>query len=162
MGLTPGYRGRPLETTVIASQGRFIRVRKMSAATRWLRGGKQIVMKGPVDYVGTVCKVGRSICFDAKMCDLAQSFPIGNREHFPAHQRDYLIEQGEAGAVAGLLIEATAIRKLLWLNWNHLRNDLRKSILWTDPNFFFLGDTLHTIRFGDLLKHLGISTEAAA
>lgn len=154
MSIGSSNRGRALETTIIASQGRFIRVRKMTAGVIWKRsaaaklGGSPVIpIKGPVDYVGTVCGIGRSICFDGKMCKLANYFPVGKRDHFTPEQRDYLIEQGQAGAIAGLLIEATALKKFFWLAWDNLPPQHVSSIQWTDERLIYLGDTFHIIRF---------------
>ena len=145
--LSHANRGRRLESAVIASQRDVIRVRKTSAGAKWLAGGKAVRQVGPPDFIGTVVGSGRSICFEAKQSDRPNGFPL---DMVRPHQLDYLTEQGQAGAVAGVLVESTAKRLYLWLTWGDLNGALRsglRSIPWGDGRFFELGHTSYAIPF---------------
>jgi hypothetical protein len=142
--------GSGLESTVIASQGRHIRVDKMPQAARRLPGGRVVCVKGPCDFYGTVIGTGRAIYFDAKVCHLKSRFGIGDRSHVPAHQLAHIIRHGEAGALSGLLVESTALGRFLWWDWSHV-SYADKSIPWSDSRWVDLGDTAHAIRFQILI-----------
>src|SRR5689334_4560076 len=102
-----GYRGRNLETTVIASQGNVIRLYQTTAGTKFGRGGKTFKRKGFVDFHGCVCGSGRMILFDAKQTGK----PAGLEFHaFKPHQLEILFLFGTAGAVSGALCEYTGER----------------------------------------------------
>lgn len=148
-------RGRGLESTVIASQRNIIQVEKTSAGMQWVRRGAQTIaipIKGPVDFVGVVCGTGRAICFDAKQCALKGGFPIGNKKLIPKHQREYLIRQGNAGAIAGLLVEAShpSQQAFYWLGWRFVLHH-ECSVPWkADGVWVWLGDTKHAIKFENI------------
>jgi penicillin-binding protein-related factor A (putative recombinase) len=144
---SPANRGRSLETVIVASQGRYVTLDQHGQQARRIGGGQMVAVKGPVDFSGTVKGSGRSIRFDAKTCAQVTRFPIGNRDHFPEHQRQCLIRHGEAGAVAGLLVEATSLGMYLWLEWPALVGTLPASISWDDSRWVDLGPTTHAIRF---------------
>jgi len=154
-------KGRNLETAIIASQRNLIRVEKMPLGFKYIAGGKTVPQRGPVDYVGTVVGSGRAITFDAKQCDQATRFPVGNDTHFPEHQRQFLIRQGEAGAIAGLLVEATheKVRQYLWLDWRHLLTR-EASVKWDDPRWVRCGDTGLLVDFTGILKAYGAPAAA--
>lgn len=154
-----GNRGKALEQAVLASAGRWMRIRKMGAEAKWLgskeefdpKAGKMVKRpiitqkKGPVDYIGTI-RGGRGIHFDTKQCDLVTRFDVGNEDHFPTHQRRHLIDHGEFGAVAGLLVESTSLKRFYWLDWRSLLTP-DKSMPWHDGRLLYLGDSFHAIRF---------------
>lgn len=146
---THANRGRSLETTVIASQCGVVALERMPTAARLIRG-KWTPMKSPVDYIGTVCGTGRAIMFDAKQSALATRFKVGDRDHIPEHQRQFLLRQSYAGAIAGLLIEATdqRIRKYFWLHARYLGANYNiPSIPWDHTWLVSLGPTTHNIDF---------------
>jgi hypothetical protein len=140
-------RGHRLESTVIASQGGVILVDKMPTGGRFHRGAPQLI-KGPVDYVGEVCGSGRAIMFDAKECALQNRFPVGDRNLVKEHQRLFLIRHGGAGAIAGLLVEAThtEVAAFYWLDWRELLKN-EASIQWDDPRMTRLGSSKFSINF---------------
>jgi hypothetical protein len=84
------------------------------------------------------------------MCDSRTSFPklVGNRDHLPEHQRFHLIRHGEAGAVAGVLIWATAVGRYFWLDWHTLKGlSDTPSIPWTFPTIVDLGSDKFNVDF---------------
>lgn len=92
--------------------------------------------------------------FDAKQCDLVKGFRVNHDEHFPQHQRDFIQRMGRAGAIAGVLVEATAISEFLWLDWEYLsphKHCAWPVVLWENPLWRRLGDTLHAIQFSRLI-----------
>jgi hypothetical protein len=143
------HKGRALEHAIEVSAGSILSLVKVPNGTKYLAGGKTIPVKSPVDYMGTVTGAGKSICFDAKKCALVKSFPIGNRDHFPPHQREMLIRQGEAGAIAGLLVESEAAERFLWLGWAHI-GWATESIAWIDSRWVDCGPTTHAIQFRNI------------
>jgi penicillin-binding protein-related factor A (putative recombinase) len=140
-------RGRGLEAVVIASQMSVIAIEKMPTGAKYI-GGEWRPIASPVDYVGTVCGRGLAIVFDAKQCLLSVSFNVGNRDHFPEHQRQFLMRQRDAGAIAGVLVEAThpKVAAYFWLDAIHLRQQI-PSIRWDDPMFVRLGPSNRIINF---------------
>lgn len=152
-----GNRGKALESAVLASAGRWMRIRKMGAEAKWIGKDKETdkpiitQKKGPVDFLGCT-KAGRFVCFDAKIDDGARSFPVGDETKVKPHQRRYLIDHGEFNAIAGLLLESMALKRFFWLDWRHLLRE-EKSILWQDDRLIHLGDSFHAIRF-DLVPGL--------
>jgi hypothetical protein len=137
-------KGGGLEATVVASQRNIIRVDKMHAGARFARGGKAIPVHGPVDFVGEVCATGRSICFDCKETEEPTCFYL---KWLPEHQRQYLMRHGEARAIAGLVIEAKAARRFVWVPWRCLTPSGLVSIRWDYAEVVDLGPTTHAIRF---------------
>lgn len=135
-------KGSSLETVVLASQT-LIRATKVPNGVKYLRGGRTVPTKGPVDFFGICRRTKRLVLFDAKQCDLAQRFPVGNTDHLPPHQRDLLITYGREGAIAGLLIEATRLRRYFWLYWESLVS-CPPSYQWNDGDHLHdLGPTTH-------------------
>jgi hypothetical protein len=144
-----GTRGKSLEATVVASQRGVIIVEKIFNTHKFIRGGKQIPLRGPVDFIGTIIASGGAIWLDAKVCENPRLF-VAARDHLPEHQRLLLIRHGEAGAVAGCLCEAThpTLRKYFWLPWQ-LLTDSRVSYPWSE--LIDLGPTTHLIDFRILI-----------
>jgi hypothetical protein len=140
--------GRGLESTVLASQAKGICVDKIPHGMRHIGGGRTVPVPGPVDFMGTLA--GRSLVFDAKQCARKTRFNLGDRTMVKPHQRERIIRHGEAGAIAGLLVEATAFGLYLWLDWRYLKHDVA-SIPWDDACWIELGDTAHAIRFDRLI-----------
>jgi hypothetical protein len=151
--------GKCFESVIIASQRDLLRLDRVEQAAKRIGGGKMVPVRGPVDFVGTVCGYGRAIVLDAKMCDLAGRYPVGNRDHLPEHQRFYLIRHGEAGAIAGVLIWATAVGRYFWLDWHALKG-LRDtpSIPWNFPMLTDLGSDKFNV---DFAKVPGVRTPGA-
>jgi hypothetical protein len=125
----PRNNGSALEKTVIASQLGVIRIEQFKAGQRFMSKAERLrkfrTLDGspttagqvvPCDFIGTVVGTGRSIWFDAKSCGEPASFNAA-ASHVKSHQRLALCNQGECGAVAGLLVEATALRGFYWLPW---------------------------------------------
>jgi penicillin-binding protein-related factor A (putative recombinase) len=129
---THSNRGRHLEKLIDLSNGRGVQLERMGLMVQYLPGGKSIVKKGPVDYGGTVIGSGRAIWFDAKMCESPTRFPLNNEDHLPRHQKDFLTRQGQAGAISGLLIEASHsdLGMIFWLPWQAVRSLADPSMTW--------------------------------
>lgn len=110
--------GSGLEATVVASQAGVIRLERFRSGQRFVRGGRTVGQPVPCDFIGTVVGAGRAIWFDAKSCDRPSSFNAA-ASHVRPHQRLALCNQGECGAVAGLLVEAThpELAAFYWLPW---------------------------------------------
>ena len=169
MTATFANRGRSLEAVVIASQsdsrGPVLRLDKFPTSSKRIAGGKIIQLKSPVDFIGEVFGSGRAVHLDCKQCDSPNRFPIGNVDHFPAHQREWLIRHGTAGAIAGLVVEATHENqgKFYWMDWRAMHWNTA-SITWAEfaldrGNLRCLGDNLHTIQFRRLFEPAGVPGE---
>jgi hypothetical protein len=126
----------------------LVSVRKMNAEAIRIPGGKVIAKRGPCDFWGVVVGSGRAIVLDAKSCDQATRFPIGNVTHFPDHQRRELVLAGRSGAVAGLLVAGTheKVAALYWISWQDAQTR-DKSIPWTDPRMQRIGALWSPIRW---------------
>lgn len=144
-----GARGKGLETTVIASQRGVIVLEKIFNTHKFIRGGKSVALRGPVDFVGSIVADGGAIWFDAKQCANPNRFAAA-RDHLPEHQRFLLIRHGNCGAVAGCLCEAThaTLGKYFWLPWQ-LLTDSRISYPWNE--LIDLGPTKYLIDFKILI-----------
>jgi hypothetical protein len=81
------------------------------------------------DIAGTVRGSGRSFVSDAKSSSEERRVPLGNRGFVSERLRDEIIRQGEAGAVAGLLVEWRTARLVYWASWAVLKDD-RPSVPW--------------------------------
>ncbi|MGC4030232.1 MAG: Holliday junction resolvase RecU [Tepidisphaeraceae bacterium] len=159
-----GYRGRSLETIVVASQRDVIRIEKMQAGARFLRGGKSIPVPGPVDFIGTVVATGRAIHFDAKQTDYALGFKMSLLK---PHQIFHLDRFDKAMAIAGVLAECTAdsVAAFFWLDAALLAKAVRfnvATIPWTDARVIRLGDNKHAIQFQNVPEIAGELRKAAA
>lgn len=138
-------RGKSFETVILASQRDVVRLERIEQAAKRIGKGRMIPLKSPCDFTGTVVGTGRAITFDAKVCDLANRFPCGNRDHVPAHQIEHLIRHGEAGAIAGLLIWATKRCRYFWMDWRFLSKS--PSLEWSHVAMVELGDDARTVDF---------------
>lgn len=170
MGLiTHAHKGRGLETVVIHSQRHVLRLEQIQQAAKKIRDPADsrrwvtIPVKGPCDFVGEF-RVdpwkGRAVWFDAKTCADPHRFPLAEWARKRPNQKFCLLHHGEAGAVAGLLVEATKWKggRFLWLGWEFI------DVLPTTPSLRFddrawvdLGDSLHLIKFENLLPGGGAS-----
>ncbi len=92
-----------------------------SVGGKYIGGGKMIHQKTACDFAGTVRENGRSFVCDFKVCGLPKVFYF--KDHLSEHQRIELINHGKAGAIAGLLIEATARREIRWASWQQIETD---------------------------------------
>lgn len=143
----PRNNGIALEKTIIASQGGVIRIEQFRSGQKFLRGGRTVGQPVPCDFIGTVIGTGRSIWFDAKSCGEPASFNAA-ASHVKPHQRLALCRQGECGAVAGLLCEATALCQYLWLPWYVLASN-ETCYAW--GRLYVIGHTSRTIDFAKLI-----------
>jgi hypothetical protein len=145
----PRNNGSALEKTVIASQGGVIRIEQFRAGQRHVRGGRTVGQTVPCDFIGTIRGTGRSIWFDAKSCGDAASFNAA-ASHVKPHQRHSLCRQGECGAVAGLLCEATDAewRCYFWLPWWQLATN---DTVYPWADLIPLGPSTRTIHFERLI-----------
>ena len=134
-GARPASTWASFEKTILLPSP-LVTLRKMGAEAVHIPGGKIVTKRGPCDFWGAVNGTGRAIVLDAKECDSRTRFPIGNKTHFPDHQRAELIAMGEAGAVSGLLVHATTFgcQMYLWLSWRHMRTN-EPSIAWIDTRW---------------------------
>lgn len=151
-------RGVSLEKLVEASNGRLIGgrvvgdvfVKKIPNGMRHIgpdpKTGepRKIPVPSPCDFLGST-STGRAMAFDAKRCHLKRSFPIGNKTHFPPHQRRTIEAYGQFNALAGLLVEHTDAGRILWLPW--LNFGVSPSIRWDDPRWIFLCQSGQTIQW---------------
>jgi len=144
---TTGNRGRSLETVIDASQRNVVCITKIPSGAKWIGPRKMVATKSPVDFMGVVCGTGRAIVFDAKTCNLARSFPVSNADHFPEHQREFLIRHGRAGAIAGLLVESTRMGAYFWVNYHWLIVTSVGSYQWGDDVFDCLGPNSGPVLF---------------
>lgn len=139
----PANRGKSLEAVVLASQGEAVRLVKFPQAARWV-GARLQPIKGPVDYGGTVVADGRAIFFDAKECASKRTFSL-HESHVPRHQKEFIWMMGSAGAVAGLLIEATELGQYFWLDWHHVFTE--PGVKWESETMTALGDSKFAVPF---------------
>jgi penicillin-binding protein-related factor A (putative recombinase) len=150
MNLTRANRGRALERTILASQS-LVTLVKVPHGMKYLRGGKTVGVKTLTDFAGVVKGTGQGIFFDAKMCELKNGFPIGNRSHFSEYQRQFLIRMGAAGAIAGLLVECKAHQMYAWLDWTTLEKCRAPSLAWDAAGWRWLGMTTYAVNFEQLI-----------
>jgi hypothetical protein len=108
---------------------------------RMIKGGKMIADKAPCDFVGAIRGTGQLFIADAKSCSLRTRFDYCQIED---HQRDELIRLGMAGAIAGVIVEASAVDfcRCFWIDWRVLAADINaSSIAWTDERLIELGSS---------------------
>jgi len=140
--------GQTFERLIEISGQGVVSFAKFPNGYQHIGGGKGFAVKTPCDFGGTIIGTGRAIFWDAKRCEAKTRFPIGNRDHFPDHQRLFLQHQHEAGAVAGLMVEDVSGGRVLWLSWfivGHWR-DLA-SIEWGSDSWIDLGPSNRVIDF---------------
>lgn len=160
-------KGRSLESTVIASQLGVICLAKIPNGVKYI-GGENIALptgknrwvpssvatRSPCDYMGCTVGDGRALAFEAKQCALVKGFRVNDESTFPQHQRDFIQRMGRAGAIAGVLVEATEISEFLWLDWEYLSPHQHcpwPVVPWDSHCWRRLGPTTHAIQFGRLL-----------
>lgn len=158
-----GYQGRGLETTIISSQRNVVCLEKIPTSMKFLPGGKQIPIKGPVDFIGEVRQTGRAIHFDAKQNGDRNGFYI--HKYLEPHQEAHLNRHGSAGAICGLLMEATHpdVAAFFWMDWRDV------SRVWLSPQrrvdwsaMLRLGDNKHCVKF-EMIAGVSVpETERAA
>lgn len=153
-----GFRGRNLETTVVASQRGIVRLHQNTAAGRFGRGGKLIAGRGFVDFHGCVCGSGRMICFDAKQSAKSAGLYF---TAFKPHQLELILLFGTAGAVSGALAEYTgpdrnahpddlgarARRGFYWIDWKTLAHFRAVAPVIPWHRMTYLGGPGENIRF---------------
>lgn len=149
MKLTTSHanRGRSLEIAVIESQRNIIRIKKTEPGVKFLRGGKQVIRKGSVDFIGTVVASGRAIYFDAKQTAEPRGFELALLK---AHQTYELGLFHDAKAITGVLAECTApaIDAFFWIAFPLLSSAMLRServIPWAHCRL--LGPSTHAINF---------------
>lgn len=127
-------KGSHLEKLILASSGGDMLLEKIPSGSRWIGPGKSVPTKSPVDFMGVWRPTMRCVVLDAKTCSLAgPSFPLGNADHFPEHQREQIVRFGKHGAVAGLLILRMKTDMLYWISWHTIDGPMgRASIAWDD------------------------------
>lgn len=81
---------------------------RKTAPEAFLIGKKMGRRRGPVDYEGTFLYkgIGRSVFFDAKQTAEKYRLPL-NRDHVPDHQKQFLVDRAEFGAVTFLYVVST-------------------------------------------------------
>lgn len=97
---------------------------EIPSGCRWRgAGAPPIPVKTPFDVFGAVPWMGgRLICFDAKRVGpRSDKSGFNLRGHASPHQLNALTIGGEAGAVAGLLVECGPRGDVRWLDWRELR-----------------------------------------
>jgi hypothetical protein len=104
------------------------------------------------DFAGCVRGGGRAIFFDAKRLDTESALRLGHERLIKAHQRFFLYNQAQAGAIAGLMVAHGGIVR--WLDGKHLLSLVRKirPVRWDDKRWIVLGDRPD---FGKLLAAYG-------
>lgn len=106
-----------------------------------------IRQKVACDICGTIKGSGRSFVTDVKHCDAKARFTFST--YAKQHQIDELIAQGAAGAVAGLLVESSAIKAWFWIPWHCLKET---GIDWMDDRNIIIGPTTHLPKI-ELILH---------
>lgn len=130
-------RGKSLQDWIDLSNRRHgVYLERIPSGAKWIGPSKFINVPSPCDYIGVMG--GKCLAFDAKQCKLKTNFPVGNRDHFPLHQRRMLVNFGEAGAVAGLMVEHVDAGRLLWMPWQLILLD-EASMKWEDPRWLAIG-----------------------
>lgn len=155
----PGTSGKSLETAVAMPNGVIV-FTKIPNGVQFKTGGDFFYTKSPPDFAGTVVGSGRAVWLDAKRCGLVRAFNPSTSA-LKQHQVDALVRHGRAGAVAGLLIEATEWDTYYWLDWTRLADlteTFRPVFRWGDlPD---LGAATHTIDWRRVLAVAAPAGEA--
>lgn len=131
ISLKPKSKGKTLETLVLNSPG--LTIVKVPNGIRYIGGGRKIAEKSPCDFFG-VTDSGRAVVFDAKECGSDTRFPVGDKTHVEPHQIKQIVQFGEKGAVAGLLVMRMKTDSLYWIGWKRLI-DVPPSFEWDDMRF---------------------------
>lgn len=103
---------------------------------KWVQGSI-IPARVACDFVGAISDTGRMFVCDVKKCENECRFALA----LPEHQRRNLIAVGQAGAISGLLIDASAelLSLWYWLDWGILAVPGLRSVQWTDERLLCLG-----------------------
>jgi len=116
---------------------------------RYIGKGRLINEPIPCDFVGSIPACGKAIFFDAKSSTDDSGFQLSDPHKLKPHQRAFLRQQADAGAVAGILVECKALGSYLWLYGESLRHD---RIGWNDDRWLDLGPTSGVVRFDWLIR----------
>lgn len=144
--------GKAFESLIYKSSGRVILLERLPASgSKCIGPGKFINQPVCCDFAGTVIGTGRAFFADAKSNKEPKRFPMGNWTKVHDHQRAFLVAQGKAGALSGLLVESSASGDVYWLDWKHL-DGREPSILWTDERLVRLGTNRVLIDFSGIVK----------
>ena len=111
-------------------------------------GREMIRQPMPCDHIGWFKRDGQPICWDDKSCAVKSGFAIGNDNIVKPHQRRFLIDAGQNGAVSGLLVEAThpTVQQVVWMPWRLLAT--RETVIhWGDERLIVMGPTNKAIDF---------------
>ncbi len=132
-----------------------------SCGARFVGKGRIIRLPIPCDLVGCVRISGRAFHADAKsLGESFATFPLTNHEMVEPHQIAHLVRMGQAGAIAGLIVESKRRDCVLWLDWEYLSCEER--IPWNDPRWDILGGASHLIDFGKIARvRVEIDADAA-
>lgn len=128
---------RVIELSARASAGRVALYHLPQSGAKFTGAGKAHSKPMPCDFIGTL-RGGRGLFFDAKSTLAPNRFNY-SAQHVHDHQRAFLVRMGEAGAAAGLLVEArdSDIQAVCWINWTLLKTD-EPSVEWADPRVHWL------------------------
>ena len=131
-----------------------------SCGGRFVGRGRMINEQMPCDFIGTVRIMNLPIFFDAKSCGVKQaSFPLNNPKQVEPHQIRFLMAQGRAGAIAGLLVKSERTREYLWLSWRDL--DVAGCIQWHSHLWMVLGEVDKPVSFSRLLALAAMKKEVS-
>jgi hypothetical protein len=114
--------GGATEARVLAlADPKILILQRIENGMKRVGGGKSFAVKQAVDYFGTFVG-GRSLVFDAKHSRDA-SFDFSNEKVMKRHQIEAIIRHGQAGAVAGVLVDSMRVG-WLWFSWRELTEPL--------------------------------------
>jgi penicillin-binding protein-related factor A (putative recombinase) len=155
MALTHANRGRPCESAILASQQLgVVTLVKTNPGFIVGAGGARATV-GVCDFIGAVRRSGLGFFCEAKMTANPRGFPIFDAMKSRRHQVEFLGRMGDAGAIAGVIVEGTApgIEAYYWLDWSALQRiwlggtgGLGGACIPWD-RMLRLGDNKHYIRF---------------
>ena len=109
-----------------------------SAGGKFIGKGRFVSQPVTVDLVGSIIGTGRMFLADVKRSDCKKTLYYSTCFKDREHQRRELVEQGQNGAMTGLLVESTEHECFFWISWENL---LPKFIGtdWSDPLWVSLG-----------------------
>lgn len=141
---------RPFHELIAASEGRQVRLIKLPLADTYLNNGRRVARKGPADFMGLCRSNLRLIVFNTAESGNRWSLPLDERS-LPEWQRRVLMDYGDDGAVAGLLVAAThqQVQMAFWVPWNALVQPA-PMMTWTDDRIHELGPLTELINFGTI------------
>lgn len=155
-GAAANRAGDAFESVIMASvrdrEGQVVKLKDLpKCGARFHGPGTAHPLPICCDFVGTVVGPGTGIFFDAKSTEDAYGFPLNDEKSLKGHQAEHLFEQREAGAIAGILVEARHLGQYLWLDGKHLGRG-RAYIAWHDPRWVKLGATGGLVQFRELVR----------